>query len=208
MAAPKLPGGIVAPGELKSQVVEDKIKDAWRTAQLDPQLEREEEEEVEDDRQLIQQQTALSQQTSANKKAMRAEEERILAQQRLELNDEQRKELDDKMKELKKCSRWLPDSALTTYFGKPAFHAYGNGNTEPTYGGSVYGQFLLTHNINPHSGGNKPEFNQVHGRAMLGGTVQIRGPGSRSPKKVPMKFTRKPVPPRIAPPREFKKQVT
>lgn len=54
MAAPKLPGGIVAPGELKSQVIEDKIKDAWRTAHLDPQLEREEEEEVEDDRQLIQ----------------------------------------------------------------------------------------------------------------------------------------------------------
>lgn len=111
------------------------------------------------------------------------------------------------MKELKKCSRWLPDSALTTYFGKPAFHAYGNGNTDPTYGGSMYGQYLLTHNINPHSGGNKPEFSQVHGRAMLGGTVQIRGPGSRSPKKVPMKVTRKPVPPRIAPPREFKKKV-
>ena len=112
------------------------------------------------------------------------------------------------MKELKKCSRWLPDSALTTYFGKPAFHAYGSGNTDPTYGGSMYGQFMLTHNINPHAGGNKPEFSQIHGRAMLGGTVQIRGPGSRSPKKAPMKFTRKPVPPRIAPPREFKKQVT
>lgn len=110
--------------------------------------------------------------------------------------------MQEKMKELKKCSRWLPDSALTTYFGKPAFHAYGNGNTDPTYGGSVYGQYLLTHNINPHAGGNQPEFNQVHGRAMLGGTVQIRGPGSRSPKKAPIKFTRKPVPPRIAPPRK------
>lgn len=134
---------------------------------------------------------------------MRAEEERILAMQQLELNDEQRKELHDKMKELKKCSRWLPDSALTTYFGKPAFHAYGNGNTAPTYGGAVYGQYLLTHNINPHAGANRPEFSQVHGRAMLGGTVQIRGPGSRSPKKAPIKFTRKPVPPRVAPPRTY-----
>lgn len=134
---------------------------------------------------------------------MRAEEERIAAMQQLELNAEQRKELHDKMKELKKCSRWLPDSALTTYFGKPAFHAYGNGNTDPTYGGSLYGQYLLTHNINPHAGGNAPEFSQVHGRAMLGGTVQIRGPGSRSPKKAPVKFTRKPVPPRVAPPRTY-----
>lgn len=134
---------------------------------------------------------------------MRAEEERILAMQQLELNDEQRKELHDKMKELKKCSRWLPDSALTTYFGKPAFHAYGNGNTAPTYGGSVYGQYLLTHNINPHAGANRPEFSQVHGRAMLGGTVQIRGPGSRSPKKAPVKFTRRPAPPRVAPPRTY-----
>jgi hypothetical protein len=107
------------------------------------------------------------------------------------------------MKELKKCSRWLPDSALTTYFGKPAFHAYGNGNTAPTFGGSVYGQYMLTHNINPHAGGNKPEFSQVHGRAMLGGTVQVRGPGSRSPRKAPQKFTRKPLPPRVAPPRAY-----
>lgn len=88
MEAPKLQRGIVAPEELKTHVIEDKIRDAWRTAHIDPQLQREEEEEVEDERQLIQQQTALSQQTSANKKAMRAEEERILAMQRLELNDE------------------------------------------------------------------------------------------------------------------------
>lgn len=62
---------------------------------------------------------------------------------------------------------------------------------------------MLTHNINPHSGTNKPEYSQVHGRAMLGGTVQIRGPGSRSPRKAPQKFTRKPLPPRIAPPRAY-----
>jgi hypothetical protein len=40
---------------------------------------------------------------------------------------------------MKHVSRWLPDSAITTYFGKPAFHPYGNGNTNPTVGGTVYG---------------------------------------------------------------------
>lgn len=34
---------------------------------------------------------------------------------------------------------------------------------------------------------------------MLGGTVQIRAPGSKSPRKKPIKMTRKPIPPRIAP---------
>ena len=36
-------------------------------------------------------------------------------------------------------TRWLPDSAFTTYFGKPAFHAYGKGNVNPTVGGVNYG---------------------------------------------------------------------
>lgn len=58
---------------------------------------------------------------------------------------------------------------------------------------------MKTHNINPHSGGNRPEFSQIHERAMLGGTVQIRAPGSKSPRKKPIKMIRKPIPPRIAP---------
>jgi len=106
------------------------------------------------------------------------------------------------MRELKLTSRWLPDSALTTYFGKPAFHAYGHANTKPSAGGAVYGQYLKTFNVNPHAGGNKPEYSQVHGRTLLGGTVQVRAPGSRSPKKRPISMTRKPIPPRIAPPKK------
>ena len=137
--------------------------------------------------------------SSPNKKVLSAEAQRILDQQMRELNDDQRKELADKLKNMKLCSRWLPDSSLTTYFGKPAFHSYGHTNTNPSYGGLSYGQYLKTFNINPHSGGNKPEFSQIHGRTLLGGTVQVRAPGSRSPKKKPIKMTRKPIPPRVAP---------
>jgi hypothetical protein len=36
------------------------------------------------------------------------------------------------MKELKLKGRMLSDSSLTTYFGKPTFHAYGNANIHPT----------------------------------------------------------------------------
>ena len=82
----------------------------------------------------------------------------MLEEQNRELNDEQKAELARKLSELKLTSRWLADSALTTYFGKPAFHAYGNGNTKPTYGGGIYGNYLKTFSVNPHSGGNRPEY--------------------------------------------------
>ena len=62
----------------------------------------------------------------------------------------------------------MADSALTTYFGKPAFHAYGNSNIHPAQGGLIYGDYLKTHNINPHSGDNNPLAVQVYKRAMRG----------------------------------------
>lgn len=62
----------------------------------------------------------------------------------------------DRINKFTETTRWLPDSAFTTYFGKPAFHAYGMGNTNPTYGGPIYGNYLLSHSINPECGTNKP----------------------------------------------------
>lgn len=56
-----------------------------------------------------------------------------------ELTPEQRKAIIEKIKKLKLDGRLLPDSAMTTYFGKPAFHSYGNGNTRPASGGLIYG---------------------------------------------------------------------
>lgn len=68
----------------------------------------------------------------------------------------ERRNVAAKSKELKLQGRLMADSALTTYFGKPAWHSYGNGNLMPCRGGLVYGDYLKTHNINPHSGENKP----------------------------------------------------
>ena len=63
----------------------------------------------------------------------------------------------EKQRRLKDQGRLMSDSALTTYFGKPAWHAYGNANVMPTQGGLIYGDYMKTHNINPHSGENKPK---------------------------------------------------
>jgi hypothetical protein len=67
------------------------------------------------------------------------------------------KEVEAKLKKIHSTTRWLADSSFTTYFGKPAFHLYGKGNVKPTVGGTVYGQYLLSHNINPESGNNNPK---------------------------------------------------
>jgi hypothetical protein len=100
--------------------------------------------------------------------------------------------------------RLLPDSAMTTYFGKPAFHAYGNGNTKPTVGGLSYGAYLKTHNINPHSGDNQPEYAQVYDHAMMEPKMYVGKGKSKSPKKsdanaLNKRLVRKPNPPRQAP---------
>ena len=139
-----------------------------------------------------------------------------------ELTWEEKRSIREKMKKLKLEGRLLPDSAMTTYFGKPAFHAYGNGNVRPASGGLVYGQYLKTHNINPHSGDNKPEYVQVYGRAMVNPKVVVKGgANSKSPAKrgslvtggadrqapnggVPQ-IVRKPQPPRVP---ELKRPLT
>jgi len=58
------------------------------------------------------------------------------------------KALKVKMAEINATTRWLADSSFTTYFGKPAFHAYGKGNTNPT---NITSKFM-THNINSVTG--------------------------------------------------------
>ena len=58
------------------------------------------------------------------------------------------KALKAKISEINSTTRWLADSSFTTYFGKPAFHAYGKGNTCPTNQTQAY----LTHNINGVTG--------------------------------------------------------
>ena len=98
-----------------------------------------------------------------------------------ELTKEEKRSIKEKMKKLKLEGRLLPDSAMTTYFGKPAFHAYGNGNVRPASGGLVYGEYLKTHNINPHSGDNKPKEVQVYGRAMVNPKVVVKGVSRGSP---------------------------
>lgn len=78
----------------------------------------------------------------------------------------------ERIDDLHKCARWLPDSAYQSYFGRPAFHTYGMKNTTPTYGGHVYGDYMLTHNVNPEHGQNKPKYQQVYHPAMNKGFTQ------------------------------------
>lgn len=114
---------------------------------------------------------------------------------------EERRNVEIKKKELKLQGRLMSDSALTTFFGKPAFHAYGNSNVHPAQGGLVYGDYMKTHNINPHSGANEPKSVQVYKRAMRGIQEVVEDGGPRNinkPKPVVMQSrrVRAPEPPR------------
>ena len=68
-------------------------------------------------------------------------------------------------------------AAAPQVVAKPPFHAYGRGNTKPTVGGTVYGQYLLSHNLNPEFGNNEPRYQQVYAPAQLhGSTLPQRQP--------------------------------
>lgn len=91
----------------------------------------------------------------------------------------------NRLKKFYNTTRWLPNSAFTTYFGKPAFENYGYGNTNPVYGGLFYGNYMLSHNMNPIDGANHPPEKQVYSSAMM--------------KSIQRQNLRKPSPPRKIP---------
>ena len=76
----------------------------------------------------------------------------------------------DRIKFMNETTRWLPNSAFMTYFGKPAFENYGKGNTNPVVGGVLYGDYLKTHNVNPHRGPSVPRYKQVFEHADFSST--------------------------------------
>jgi hypothetical protein len=129
----------------------------WRTRSESPQREEleeeEEEDESEDEEAKLEQEKAR---LAAEKKKRRARSaKRGILQAKKGMRQSEKNRI-DRINQLHSTTRWLPDSAFTTFFGKPAFHAYGKGNTNPTYGGPIYGQYMLSHSINPECGSNMP----------------------------------------------------
>ena len=73
---------------------------------------------------------------------------------------------------MNQTTRWLANSSFKTYFGKPVFANYGQGNVKPAYGGLMYGDYMKTHNIAPHEGANNPATQQVYEAAETKGLLQ------------------------------------
>lgn len=82
-------------------------------------------------------------------------------------DEERKKRQEERIKKLHQTTRWLPNSAFTTYYGKPAFCAYGQGNIHPTVGGIMYGNYLATHNVSAQEGANDPRYQQVYETAEM-----------------------------------------
>ena len=57
----------------------------------------------------------------------------------------------------------MSNSAFKTYYGKPVFEAYGRNNSNP---------HLLTHNVMPHKGDNKPKDVESYYSALVKGKTK------------------------------------
>lgn len=82
-----------------------------------------------------------------------------------EADAERLKRRKERIKYMYETTRWLPNSAFMTYFGKPPFENYGKGNVNPPTGGVLYGEYMKTHNVNPHRGPSAPRYKQVYEHA-------------------------------------------
>ncbi|CAD8199117.1 unnamed protein product [Paramecium pentaurelia] len=77
----------------------------------------------------------------------------------------------ERIKKFQGETRWIADSAFTTYFGKPAWGPYGYNNVNPAVGGIIYGQHLLSHNVQPHRNKNDPFYIQTYQNALRKGAA-------------------------------------
>lgn len=91
----------------------------------------------------------------------------------------------NRLKKFYNTTRWLPNSSFTTFLGRPAFENYGYGNTNPVYGGLFYGNYMLSHNINPVDGPNIPSEKQVYASSMLKASKNLNPRKPNPPRKVP-----------------------
>lgn len=75
----------------------------------------------------------------------------------------------------------MSNTAFLTYFNKPPFENYGRENKKAV--GVLYGDYMYSHNIFPHTGDNKPQKQQTYvtalSRAKSAGYIRPHPPMSR-----------------------------
>ncbi|KAL4438892.1 hypothetical protein ABPG74_016612 [Tetrahymena malaccensis] len=88
--------------------------------------------------------------------------------------DENRlKQREKRIQKFAENSRQLPNSAFTTYYGKPAFENYGNANVKDKNQPFISGNYLKSHNVNPHRGETQPEYEQTFQNAINLGKEEV-----------------------------------
>lgn len=69
-------------------------------------------------------------------------------------------------KKMRNESRYLSDTGFRKYFDRQVFENYGNANVHDHNDGFVYGNYLKTHNINPHTQQNLPQTEETFYHAL------------------------------------------
>jgi hypothetical protein len=80
------------------------------------------------------------------------------------MDELKRKSIEKYLKDQVPFSRTLSNSAFRKFYQRPCQEAYGRGSTKQ--GGVCYGDFMKTHNIQPHTLDNHPENYQTYTSAL------------------------------------------
>lgn len=85
-------------------------------------------------------------------------------EKKLDINNEKERKIieerEEKIRKFKYYTRDLPNSAFTTYYGKPAFESYGRCNSQA---------HMRSHNVMPHKGENNPKQQESYFGALYHG---------------------------------------
>ena len=73
---------------------------------------------------------------------------------------------------MRQQSRYLSDTAFRKYFKRQCFENYGRNNVSSKADGFVYGNYMKTYNINPHTGENMPINEETFYHALVSGSPE------------------------------------
>ncbi|EAS00683.2 hypothetical protein TTHERM_00794090 (macronuclear) [Tetrahymena thermophila SB210] len=176
--------------QYQQKEVEQQIDDNFQQLQLQEQLQKEQnlvhlQSELQN---LLIQQKNLSQEIEQLERAQGQGFKSYQPKAVIPADENRLKQREKRIQKFAENSRQLPNSAFTTYYGKPAFENYGNANIKDKNQAFISGNYLKSHNINPHRGETQPEYEQTFQNAInLGKEEAIPHPPRHRLEEIPTK---------------------
>ncbi|KAL4488372.1 hypothetical protein ABPG72_019222 [Tetrahymena utriculariae] len=176
--------------QYQQKEIEDQIDDNFKQLQFQEQLQKEQnlvnlQTELQN---LLIQQKSLSKEIEQLERAQSQGFKSYQPIAPIPADENRLKQRENRIQKFAENSRQLPNSAFTTYYGKPAFENYGNANVKDKNQSFISGNYLKSHNVNPHRGETQPEYEQTFQNAInLGKEEAIPHPPRHRLDEIPTK---------------------